>query len=260
MRRRNIMWVLVIFLVTTTVAVAIDNATNSESKSKPIPSATPPINSDADPRRYEIVDYELDQVLEYSERERRKRVSQRYDNQGWVQKNPHPETSMIGRHTEEAPPAILPTAESEVVVIGTVAKVTTHLSNDKTGVYSEYKVKVDQVLKGSDTTGNEQSTFIKIDRAGGLVRYPHGQTVLYLDSDKGLPVVGNQYLLFLKSPTENENYAVLTLYELQETATKPLDSGRRVDDIKRMGKSTFVRIVKDKLSRQVSDDTSGRKP
>jgi hypothetical protein len=73
--------------------------------------------------------------------------------------------------------------------------------------------------------------------------------VIYRDGQKGLPEVGREYALFLRADKKSENYEVVTLYELQETSTISLDSGRSVDDIKRMGKSSFLQTIRHRLSR-----------
>ncbi|MFN0140980.1 MAG: hypothetical protein ACKVQW_12960 [Pyrinomonadaceae bacterium] len=219
----------------------------SQGKSTASPKATPTKNG-PDFGKYGLADYNEETVLEPSERERRNRTSKRYDNEGWVTANPHPETAVIGRVTENEPPPVIPTDESELIVTGKVVKVTAHLSNDKGGVYSEFTVKVGQILKNNLSIELERDSLITLDRAGGVVRYPNGQEVLYEDSQRGLPEEGREYAFFLCADKKSENYKILTLYDLQETKIVPLDSGRAADDIKRMGKSDFLQTVRGKLS------------
>lgn len=246
MKHNRLIWILVLLFL---VATLDGHGVRGQGNPTPQPQASHP-----DISKYGITDYNAELPLDLAERKKRNRSNQRYDNQGWVEKNPHPETGKIGRYTESEPPPTIPAQESDLIVTGRVVGAATHLSNDKSGVYSEYRVKVDQILKNSLPFDLSPGGFLKIDRAGGAVRYPHGQIVVYLDLVNDLPESGREYLLFLKSDRNSENYAVITLYELQDTKTIPLDRGRAADDIKRMGKSAFVKTVKDKLSKAATDD------
>jgi hypothetical protein len=248
------MWLLVLLFVSATTAVTLDarGGIGRMIDSAPQPKGTPP-----DIDKYGTAEYDAQELTDPTEREKRRKKNQRYDKEGWVEKSPHPDTGMVGRHTEVEPPAALPTAESDLIVTGRVVGLQTHLSNDKTGVYTEYKIKVDQVLKNALSLDLSKGSSIDIDRAGGVVRYPHGQSVIYRDSDKGLPENGREYILFLKSAPNSENYEVITLYELRDADTVPLDSGRKLDDIKRMGKSDFLNSLREKVSRL---EDKGRKP
>ena len=244
MNLNKMMWLVVLILVSTTVGITLNSdGGNSYGNLLPFPQATPP-----GPQNATFADYDSPEPTDLAEREKRKRANQRYDKQGWVQRTPHPETGMIGRHTEEDPPPTIPTDESDLIVVGRIVAVATYLSNDKSGVYSEYKVKVEQVLKSDRSVELSPSSVVTVDRAGGIVRYPHGQDVIYQDSDKGLPEKGREYVLFLKNDDDTDNYSVITLYELQETITVPLDKGHSFDEIRRKGRSDFVRTIREKIS------------
>jgi len=156
---------------------------------------------------------------------------------------------MVGRFVEAAPLPAIPTDESDLIVTGRILAFSTHLSNDKSCVYTEYKVKVDQVLNNKVKTQVGKGGILTVDRAGGAVRYPNSQVVIYLDSIKGLPEVGREYIFFLNFDENSGNYSILTLYELQESHTVPLDSGRNVEEIKQMDRSDFLKAVERKLPR-----------
>ncbi|MFN0277736.1 MAG: hypothetical protein ACKVRN_03945 [Pyrinomonadaceae bacterium] len=251
MKSNKIIWVLVALLVATTIAITFDaQDVISQDQSTISPKGTPPPDR-PDFSKYGIANYESVESLEASELEKRKRTSKRYDNEGWVVKFPHHDTGKIGRVKEEEPPPIIPVEESDLIVSGKAVSVKSYLSNDKSSVYSEFTIKINQILKNSVTAELKAEDKIIIDRAGGVVRYPNGQEVLYLDSDDGLPEAGREYVLFLQADKESENYKVVTLYEVQENRTLPLDSGRNVDDIKRMGKHDFLRTVRQRLSGQL---------
>jgi hypothetical protein len=260
--RNRLMWLLLIGFVLVTVFTIYDvPSALSTTLSLVVPRATPPV----DPRlggKYGITDYlgADSQSLEASERDKRQRISSRYDGQQWVERNPHPETVKVGRFTEEPAPAVIPTEDSDLIVVGKVLDLTTHLANDKGSVYSEFKVKVDQILKNGVAVEIKPSEVITVDREGGLVRYPNGQFVLYEDSVEKLPEAGREYLLFLKGDRISENYQILTGYELKESSTIPLDRGRPTTEIKAQGKSSFILTVQEKLSESNRDKESRKKP
>ena len=84
--------------------------------------------------------------------------------------------------------------ESSVIVIGDVLHSEAHLSEDKRGVYSEFTIRLVEVLKGdSFWPGSE----MVVERLGGYVRYPDGRKLLYRVGTGGMPRVGARYLFFL---------------------------------------------------------------
>jgi hypothetical protein len=251
LKMKDIMWVVagLSVLVTTVISVtALDiySQENTSPSSQPTPPAT--VRETPDFSKYGKADYDSLRPRDPQEWERRRRINQRYDNAEWVAQNPHPKTGKIGRFTERIPPLTMPTEESSLIVSGRVVGVKAFLSNDKSGVYSEFTVKVDQVLKNNLYVEVEPATLVTIDRAGGVVRYPNGQEVLYEDSTDGLPEAGREYLLFLRAEKKRESYEIVTLYELADTRTIPLDSGRDLQNIERMGKAGFLKAVREKIA------------
>ncbi|HKS30143.1 MAG TPA: hypothetical protein VJS44_20130 [Pyrinomonadaceae bacterium] len=129
----------------------------------------------------------------------------------------------------------LPVAQSSTIFIGDVIDSKAFLSNDKTGVYSEFTVRVVELFKSDDyeplTTGNS----VAIERQGGRVRTPSGHIQSYTISGQGTPEVGKRYLFFLGyNPREASTINVtepkemsrniLTAYELREGRVFPLDN------------------------------------
>jgi len=248
MKSNKIIWALIALLVSTTIATTFDaQNVNRRHQSAISPQATPPPGL-PDFSQYGIADYDGIESGEASELKRRKRISKRYDKEGWVTKYPHHDTVKIGRVKENVPPPTVPTEESDLIISGKVIGVKAFMSSDKSSVYSEFTIKINEILKNSGVAGLKAGDSITIDRAGGVVRYLNGQEVLYLDSDDGLPEAGREYALFLEADKKSGNYKVVTLYELQQNQTIPLDSGRNVDDIKRMGKHEFLRTIRQRMS------------
>ena len=141
----------------------------------------------------------------------------------------------------------LPVEESDLVVTGLAVGVTAHLSNDKTGIYSEYTIRVEQVLKNGLSRNLTSASTITIDRAGGAVLYPDGHRLAYFIAERKLPVVGAMYALFLRDDKRSKNLEVVTLYELKANNIVPLDSGVSFEDVKTMTKASFMKTLQEKL-------------
>jgi hypothetical protein len=163
-------------------------------------------------------------VVAYTDRSHEKDAKRhakgkRYDD-GAVQKEAWKDGIVTHTSDWEVRLPALPAKESDLIVVGTVLDAQAHLSPDNTGVYSEFIVKVDEVIKDSAasvSTGDQ----IAADRAGGRVRYPTGGVVRYEVSGQGVPRVNKRYVLFLKN--EEQGFRILTGYELREGKVRALD-------------------------------------
>jgi hypothetical protein len=80
----------------------------------------------------------------------------------------------INSHWWVCIPAI-PSVKSDLIVTGTVVAAEAYLSNDKTGLYSEFTVHVDRVLKSSSLQDIAARSDISVERAGGAIRFPSGR-------------------------------------------------------------------------------------
>jgi len=116
----------------------------------------------------------------------------------------------------------IPSALSDVVLTGLISDAQAHLSNDKTGIYSEFAVVVGEVLKGDV---NKFGRTITMERFGGAVRFSSGRIQKYESDGQGMPRVGSQYVLFLKR-LDQEDFKLLTAYELRDDRVIPLDGSR----------------------------------
>jgi hypothetical protein len=163
-------------------------------------------------------------VVDYSDRShekdaKRRAKGKRYDD-GAVQKEGWKNGAATHFNDWEVGLPALPTGQSDLVVVGTVLDARAHLSPDNTGVYSEFVIKVDEVLKDSGTSVSVGDT-VAVEREGGRVRYPSGDIVRYEVSGQGMPRVNKRYVLFLKRG--EDNLSILTGYELQGGKSYALD-------------------------------------
>lgn len=112
----------------------------------------------------------------------------------------------------------LPVEESATIITGRVLDAKAHISENRSTVYSEVTVKVDEILK--DTTGTGGT--LVAEREGGRVRFPSGTIFRYIVDGIGIPKVNHRYLLFLK-PLVDGDFSILTGYQLQDGRVEPLD-------------------------------------
>jgi hypothetical protein len=95
---------------------------------------------------------------------------------------------------------LLPTAYTPVILIGTVTRLQSFLSQDKSSIYTEYAIHVEKYLKkDTDVLPTVDGSLI-VDRPGGVLRLRNGQVLHYHSSGTGMarPLrVGERLVLFL---------------------------------------------------------------
>lgn len=159
-------------------------------------------------------------------RTQRKQKQKRKNGLGLVSQNPESDMGggLLLPHNQFDFPG-LPVEQSAVIVIGDVLQAEAHLSEDKTGVFSEFTIRLVDVLKAdSSLPGSEMI----VERLGGYVRYPDGRKLLYRVGTGGMPRVRARYLFFLK-PTPELDYSILTAYEFGDKGVIALDSSAQFE-------------------------------
>ncbi|MFZ0064292.1 MAG: hypothetical protein WAL47_19845 [Pyrinomonadaceae bacterium] len=151
----------------------------------------------------------------------------------------------------------LPFPQSDVVIIGGVTDAKAHLSNDKTGIYSEFSVQVEEVISNAAQAPVNAGNMLALERFGGAVRFPSGVIQKYETIGQGMPSAGQRYLFFLKHIDE-ANYKIVTGYQLDGQVVSPLDGtvveqGNGVypfDVYQGFDVTTFLQIVKTEASQK----------
>jgi hypothetical protein len=179
--------------------------------------------------QFPVVDYNAAEPKTVEEIALRKAKGKRYDNQDFVSRIPHPkdwETTL----SDYAPPrpTDIHTLPSKIVVIGEVLNSQAYLSNDKSGVYSEFSIRVEEVIKTNNLDKVTESNLITADRMGGFVRYPNGQKVLYSISG-GMLRIGRRYVLFLSNNDQSPNYYLAKGYELTSIGALWMDGRKKYE-------------------------------
>ena len=133
----------------------------------------------------------------------------------------------------------LPIEQSDAVVLGIVSGSEAHLSDDNTGIYSEYSFVVSEILKDSSKTIIPGQ--LTVNRLGGAVRFKSGKVQRYEIAGQGAPQIGAQYVLFLRK-TADGDFLILTGYELSNGRVKPLDGEGENDPRKALPFSKYRNV------------------
>ncbi|HEX8194746.1 MAG TPA: hypothetical protein VF571_00925 [Pyrinomonadaceae bacterium] len=157
----------------------------------------------------------------------------------------------------------LPVYQSNAIIIGTVTDRKAFLSNDKTAVYSEFAIEIEQVLKGEENSLLHSQSTVTIQRRGGAVRLPSGKILRRGAITEFMPLSDKKYLFFLKYYGDSESFEIITGYELRDGRVFPLD-GQNLSEGKRKnvrftayeGKTQeeFLRLIQNELAEQAGGE------
>lgn len=117
----------------------------------------------------------------------------------------------------------LPVSQSAAVVVGEVTDAQAFLSEDKTTVYSEFTISVEEVLKNNSAATITAGASITTLRNGGALRFPSGKVIQRGSGGKPFPVIHRKYVFFLTYESDGEDYLIITAYELRGGIVFPLD-------------------------------------
>lgn len=199
--------------------------------------------------RYPIVDYDEVEPRDPVKRSKLKKQKQRYD-QNAPFNNPgpnHTEVAFLPEFQFDFP--ALPVAKSEVIAIGEVLNSEAHRSENKLNVFSNFEVRVDDVLKGTSVTSGN---IINVQRIGAFVNYPNGRKVLFRLVGNGMPAVGVRYAFFLNAL--DDDYSILTAYELGADGVMPLDNSRQFQVYQGQTETDFLKALRDAISHAVPQE------
>jgi len=150
----------------------------------------------------------------------------KHDNARWVAKDLDERVSEVVSEPEWAAGlSDLPVDKSDLVVEGEVIDANAFLSTDRTGVYSEFSVQVEEVLRKSTGEAINLNDTVVVERTGGKVRYKSGKSVRYRIEGQGSPIRGQRYLFFLRK-VDQLTYQLLTAYQIQGDKVFALDGSR----------------------------------
>jgi hypothetical protein len=169
-----------------------------------------------------VIDNELSASPELKSPEVRSLRNARYDNKVWVQDLEQRSQVLSTNHWWSGLSA-LPVVHSDAIVFGEVIGAQAYLSNDKSGVYSEFRIRVDEVLQAHKSVPLATGGIVVGERAGGAVRFQSGHVTQYFYLGQGFPRIGSQYVFFLKMNEFGQDFHILTGYRLGREKVQALD-------------------------------------
>lgn len=167
--------------------------------------------------------FEAPLPLNEAERASRTTKSRRYDGRSGMVMQDEPQSDGSNVLFDAAPSRkTLPIEESTLVITAEAVDAKAFLSNDKLNVYSEFRFRVDEVIK-DESAKVKVGAYVMADRIGGQVLYPNGKKMLYYVSGLLLPRLQNKYLLFLAGNGASENYVIVSGFEFDGSKAYPLN-------------------------------------
>lgn len=241
MKSNRIMWGLVSLVVLITIAVSFGTMVGHSQKGV---SKEQEKNPFEDLNGHPIVEYDDPEPVNAEEREVRKIKNKRYDDVLQVFKKSNPEYNLSIASDAEPIPSLIPYIESELIIIGKTTTANSFLSNEKAGIYSEFSVNIETILKKDEKRNLKTNETITMDRAGGIVLYPGGNKMLYMNDWQRMPKVNQRYLLFLgKDDEQNPNYKLITAYKLENGKVTALDQFDIFGKYDGMSEKDFISLV-----------------
>lgn len=249
MKSNRIMWILVSIVVFATISVSVTNLRSQEISCEIQDKSAQEKQTQADfESQFPIADYNVAEEADSEKRAKRKAKNSRYDNSKLVSRDSENGVSQHVIVAELPPLPAIPAKESNVIAVGEVIQAQAFVSNDKTSVYSEFSVRIEELLKNNTSNRLSEGSEIAIDRKGGFVRFPNGNKVLHRIEGQLMPRVGKRYVFFLTKTEQSPNYRILTGYELNAKGISPLDSRVQFDSYKSVDATTFLKAAKDEIA------------
>lgn len=135
----------------------------------------------------------------------------------------------------------LPVYQSDAIIIGNVTDRKAFLSNDKTAVYSEFTIGIEQVLKGQENALLHPQSTVAIQRRGGAVKLSSGKILRRGAITESMPLSDKKYLFFLRYYGDSESFEIITGYEFRNGKVFPLDGKNLSEDKEKMNNSQLMR-------------------
>ena len=226
-----------IFIITVSVLIAIANQQQRGGEKTP------------DFGRFPIVDFQAPETLDPTQRAAREAKGQKYNSKHMPQLSD--DTYQIFSTTDwDVRMPALPVERSAAIVIGTVRSAHAYVTPDKTGIYSEFEVAIDAVIKNDPKSMIDADSTITVERNGGRARMPSGKIVISWVSHQNMPRVGGRYLLFLTHDFQTPNdigkdFYILTGYELKDGQVGSLDDTQPGHPITRYNGATETVLLSD---------------
>jgi hypothetical protein len=135
--------------------------------------------------------------------------------------------------------------DAHCVIIGVVSDAAAFLSPNRKYVYSEFRVKVETVLKEDQTQPVSPGDSVLTSRTGGSLRFPSGHIKHYVIYGDGFPAVGGRYLFFLsRGEGMVGRYFLSVGYQLKDGTVFGLDDNGPYATHNGMAEEAFLKEVR----------------
>jgi len=216
-RSTFVVFVVVVFVITPSVTAFKKDRAKATSQQRV--RQNPRQGYEDKRERYPIAEYDEQGPTDLAKRAKLRLQKKRYDKEAPFT-NPGPSDEELAFRPEaQFNFPDFPVKKSDVIVIAEVLEAKAHRSENKMNVFSNFEIRVNDVLKGNQLS---IGSILTIERVGGYVVYPTGRKVLFRLLGNGMPAVGVRYAFFLA--VNEDNYTIITGYELGEEGIKPLDN------------------------------------
>lgn len=245
--RTTLLVVMVLAIVGGAVATASLNQEGTKQRAL----------NDARVGQFPITDYFSPEPADREKKAKRKVKSGKYDKSPFTFDET---TENVSIHYDwEAELPAFPVARSSAVILGEVVDAQAHLSNLKNAVYSEFTIKIGEVLKNSSSVPLSSGDQAVVERLGGRVRLPNRKVGLVHVRNQNMPRVGSRYVLFLEPflpfpvirDVQDQSLYILTGYELRTGLVYPLDDAGEnhpISDYKGVAEASFLSDLRSALS------------
>lgn len=197
--------------------------------------------------KFPKVDYDSPEPSDPAERSKRREKGKHFNN-GAISKTPTRYSLSLSNHWYSGLPA-LPVAQSSAVVVASTLTRGAFLSNDKTGIYTELSVRIEEILKGNPDL-LQKDRVIDINRIGGVARYSSGEESLFYIEGQEPPSVEKRYLFFLKGMPDSVDFQIITGYELSSSGVKALDWPGQFAQFNGLDETTFLATVRNTIAQK----------
>jgi hypothetical protein len=224
MRRSRVILFFVVAALTTTTLLTF------KPRWRPEPARQPKETLNERLARLPITDFEVPEPIDHEQRRRRRIRSARHNSSASPEGVKRPvlkediEPALLDLPlSNQRPEPAIPATESDVIIIGTITDIKAHISDDRTSVYSEMSVRVDEVLKENAGVSLSVGSTLDAERSGGAVRFPSGKILRRASLGRNIPQSGRSYLFFLTYNEEAEDFSIITGFEVAGDRVVPLD-------------------------------------
>ena len=153
--------------------------------------------------------------------------------------------------------AAVPLERSDLIIAGSATKVRAYLSQNKSSVYSEYEVRISEILYAKDRSSipSPEQTIV-LNREGGSVRFPSGHVQTYQLAGSGSLEETANYLIFLRKDEDLRGYILLTAYKVEDEKVYPIDNVRTDKIFHGMAQAELLKEIARKISMLDSKEDS----